>query len=150
MTSHTTPEMRAQGEALNRKSSPILCSPSRLGRYGKTWKGHSLTICLGIATPLSSGLSPRLARLVAGSKRTRRVGRGSTAAQTPGATNGIARRAEIGGYLAAVVDNWDTATLVNRVELQVGKDLQYIRINGTLVGGLVGLLIFTLSRAFGG
>jgi uncharacterized membrane-anchored protein YjiN (DUF445 family) len=62
----------------------------------------------------------------------------------------LPRRAEIGAYIAAVVDNWDTATLVNRLELQVGKDLQYIRVNGTLVGGLVGLLIFTLSRAFGG
>ena len=60
----------------------------------------------------------------------------------------LPRRTEIGAYIAAVVDNWDTATLVNRLELQVGKDLQYIRINGTLVGGLVGLLIFTLSRAF--
>ena len=38
------------------------------------------------------------------------------------------------GAIAAVVDNWDTATLVNRLELQVGKDLQYIRVNGTLVG----------------
>ncbi|MBV8186679.1 MAG: DUF445 family protein, partial [Alphaproteobacteria bacterium] len=36
-------------------------------------------------------------------------------------------------------------TLVNRMELQVGKDLQYIRVNGTLVGGLVGLIIYTLS-----
>jgi uncharacterized membrane-anchored protein YjiN (DUF445 family) len=62
----------------------------------------------------------------------------------------LPRRAEIGAYIAAVVDNWDTATLVSRLELQVGKDLQYIRINGTLVGGLVGLLIFTLSRALGG
>ncbi len=61
----------------------------------------------------------------------------------------LPRRAEIGAYIAAVVDNWDSATLVERLELQVGKDLQYIRINGTLVGGLVGLLIFTLSRAFG-
>jgi uncharacterized membrane-anchored protein YjiN (DUF445 family) len=62
----------------------------------------------------------------------------------------LPRRAELGAYIAAVVDNWDTATLVNRLELQVGKDLQYIRINGTLVGGLVGLMIFTLSCAFGG
>jgi uncharacterized membrane-anchored protein YjiN (DUF445 family) len=62
----------------------------------------------------------------------------------------LPRRAEIGAYIAAVVDHWDTATLVERLELQVGKDLQYIRINGTLVGGLVGLLIFSLSRAFGG
>ena len=42
----------------------------------------------------------------------------------------------------AVVGNWDTATFVDRLELQVGKDLQYIRINGTLVGGLVGLADF--------
>ena len=56
------------------------------------------------------------------------------------------RRAEIGAYIANVVENWDATTLVNRMELQVGKDLQYIRINGTLVGGLVGLILFTASR----
>ena len=55
-------------------------------------------------------------------------------------------RVEIGAYIERVVRNWDTATLVDRLELQVGKDLQYIRINGTLVGGLVGLLIFTVSQ----
>jgi uncharacterized membrane-anchored protein YjiN (DUF445 family) len=59
----------------------------------------------------------------------------------------LPRRAEIGAYITQVVDNWDTETLVNRLELQVGKDLQYIRINGTLVGGLVGLLIFSASKA---
>ena len=56
------------------------------------------------------------------------------------------RRAEIGAFVTNVVETWDSTTLVNRLELQVGKDLQYIRINGTLVGGLVGLLIFTASR----
>jgi uncharacterized membrane-anchored protein YjiN (DUF445 family) len=55
-------------------------------------------------------------------------------------------RVEIGAYIERVVRNWDSATLVDRLELQVGKDLQYIRINGTLVGGLVGLLIFTISQ----
>ena len=58
----------------------------------------------------------------------------------------LPRRAEIGLYITQVVQNWDSATLVNRLELQVGKDLQYIRINGTLVGGLVGLLIFAASK----
>jgi uncharacterized membrane-anchored protein YjiN (DUF445 family) len=58
----------------------------------------------------------------------------------------LPRRAEIGAYVTQVVQNWDSATLVNRLELQVGKDLQYIRINGTLVGGLVGLLIFIASK----
>jgi uncharacterized membrane-anchored protein YjiN (DUF445 family) len=56
------------------------------------------------------------------------------------------RRAEIGAFITGVVEKWDTKTLVNRIELQVGRDLQYIRINGTLVGGLVGLAIFTLTQ----
>ena len=59
------------------------------------------------------------------------------------------RRAEIGAFVTNVVEAWDSTTLVNRLELQVGKDLQYIRINGTLVGGLVGLAIYSLTRAFG-
>jgi uncharacterized membrane-anchored protein YjiN (DUF445 family) len=58
------------------------------------------------------------------------------------------RRAEIASFIRKVVENWDTETLVERIELQVGRDLQYIRINGTLVGGLVGLLIFAIARQF--
>ena len=34
----------------------------------------------------------------------------------------------------------------DKLELSIGRDLQFIRINGTLVGGLVGLLIYTLSQ----
>lgn len=58
----------------------------------------------------------------------------------------LPRRAAIGGYIAEVVDRWDTRTLVDRMELLVGRDLQFIRINGTLVGGLVGLAIYVLSE----
>jgi uncharacterized membrane-anchored protein YjiN (DUF445 family) len=61
----------------------------------------------------------------------------------------LPRRAEISAYVTRVVQNWDDTTLVDRLELQVGKDLQYIRINGTLVGGLVGLIIFTMSKWIG-
>jgi uncharacterized membrane-anchored protein YjiN (DUF445 family) len=58
------------------------------------------------------------------------------------------RRAEIAAFIRKVVENWDTQTLIARIELQVGRDLQYIRINGTLVGGLVGLVIFSVARWF--
>lgn len=58
-------------------------------------------------------------------------------------------RAEIGTFVAEVVTKWDTTTLVEKLELQVGRDLQFIRINGTIVGGLVGLTIFTVTKAFG-
>ncbi len=58
------------------------------------------------------------------------------------------RRAEIAHFIRNVVENWDTATLTDRIELAVGRDLQYIRINGTLVGGLVGLIIFAVTQMF--
>ena len=57
------------------------------------------------------------------------------------------RRQAIGRLVAEVVAGWEAASVTEKLELQVGRDLQYIRINGTLVGGLVGLVIFALSRA---
>ncbi len=59
-----------------------------------------------------------------------------------------AQRQAIGGFVAQVVAGWDARGVTDRLELQVGRDLQYIRINGTLVGGLVGLTIYTLARLF--
>lgn len=46
------------------------------------------------------------------------------------------------------VNLWDSATLIEKLELQIGKDLQYIRLNGTLVGGLAGLVIYFISTLF--
>jgi len=46
-----------------------------------------------------------------------------------------------------VVANWDMQTVTDRLELRVGRDLQYVRINGTLVGFLVGGLVYALLRA---
>jgi len=45
--------------------------------------------------------------------------------------------------ISDTVRGWDAGTLTDRVEQAVGRDLQYIRVNGTLVGGLVGLGLFT-------
>lgn len=59
------------------------------------------------------------------------------------------RRHRIGGFVAQVVSSWDAHSVAQKLELQVGKDLQYIRINGTLVGGFVGLIIFILARLAG-
>lgn len=58
-------------------------------------------------------------------------------------------RAEIGRFVADVVRGWETRTIVDRVELAVGRDLQYIRVNGTLVGAFVGCVIFLLTHALG-
>jgi uncharacterized membrane-anchored protein YjiN (DUF445 family) len=61
----------------------------------------------------------------------------------------VPHRDEIGTYVSDVVVRWDSETLVRRLELQVGKDLQFIRINGTVVGGLVGLLLFVVTKLLG-
>jgi len=71
------------------------------------------------------------------------------------AINQFARRAVVGtaaGYGSSIVRlvsdtvrSWDARTVTNRLEAAVGRDLQYIRINGTLVGGMVGLVLHALD-----
>jgi uncharacterized membrane-anchored protein YjiN (DUF445 family) len=56
-------------------------------------------------------------------------------------------RGEIGSLIAEVVRNWDARTISDRLELVLGSDLQYIRINGAIVGSLVGCAIYLLSDA---
>jgi uncharacterized membrane-anchored protein YjiN (DUF445 family) len=53
---------------------------------------------------------------------------------------------KMGELISNTVGDWEGRELSNKLELEVGKDLQYIRINGTLVGGLVGLLIYMLTK----
>jgi uncharacterized membrane-anchored protein YjiN (DUF445 family) len=53
---------------------------------------------------------------------------------------------EAAAFVTAQVKSWDARHAVRTIELSLGKDLQYIRINGTLVGGLLGLAIFAATR----
>src|SRR4051812_17495973 len=72
------------------------------------------------------------------------------------ALNQFARRAAVGmaaSYGSAIVRlvsdtirGWDARTVTARLEAAVGRDLQYIRINGTIVGGLVGLILHLLDK----
>jgi uncharacterized membrane-anchored protein YjiN (DUF445 family) len=57
-------------------------------------------------------------------------------------------RGEVAALIEHTVTQWDPDLAATRVELAVGRDLQYIRINGTLVGGLAGLGIYSFSRLF--
>lgn len=55
---------------------------------------------------------------------------------------------QAGNLISSTVGNWQGKELSEKLELEVGKDLQFIRVNGTLVGGLVGLIIYTISHFF--
>jgi uncharacterized membrane-anchored protein YjiN (DUF445 family) len=53
---------------------------------------------------------------------------------------------EVARLIASTIESWDPEATAERIEIQIGKDLQFIRINGTVVGGLAGLGIHTLSE----
>ena len=58
-------------------------------------------------------------------------------------------RGEVSQLIAQTVGAWDPHATSEKIELQIGRDLQFVRINGTLVGGLVGLLLYVVSKFVG-
>lgn len=58
-------------------------------------------------------------------------------------------RTEITSLISDTVASWDADQTSKKIEAHIGRDLQFIRINGTVVGALAGLLIYTVSRALG-
>jgi uncharacterized membrane-anchored protein YjiN (DUF445 family) len=55
---------------------------------------------------------------------------------------------EVGHLISQTVAAWDPEATSRRIELAIGRDLQFIRINGTLVGGLAGAAIYIISKFF--
>jgi uncharacterized membrane-anchored protein YjiN (DUF445 family) len=58
-----------------------------------------------------------------------------------------AAQSQLASFIADVVAGWDTRTLTDRLELRVGRDLQFVRVNGTVVGFLVGGLAYAVLLA---
>lgn len=52
---------------------------------------------------------------------------------------------EVAGLISETIEGWDPVATSERIELQIGKDLQFIRINGTIVGGLAGFTIHSIT-----
>ena len=59
-------------------------------------------------------------------------------------------RTEITSLISDTVAGWDAQQTSRKIEAHIGRDLQFIRINGTVVGALAGLVIYSVSRALGG
>jgi len=99
---------------------------------------------VGVLAGLLGNLGEVLAQDPAARERLNRAAEGVLLALLPNA------RAQLSDFIAGVVRSWDTATVTEKIELRVGKDLQYVRINGTLVGFLVGGALFALLTAIFG
>lgn len=55
-------------------------------------------------------------------------------------------RDEIVGIISDTVSRWDATDTSKKIELQIGRDLQFIRVNGTVVGALAGLAIHAIGQ----
>ena len=119
---------------------------------GQAWKTVK-TLVLDAAEDPSSALR------TAGARRPARAGRAAaTDAELRDKIDGwlveaagyVVRhyRREITTLITDTVARWDAEETSRKVELQVGRDLQFIRINGTVVGALAGLVIYTVSQLF--
>ena len=54
-------------------------------------------------------------------------------------------RTQISRFITDVVASWDARKVAELVELEIGGDLQFVRVNGTLVGALIGTILFLIS-----
>lgn len=142
----TEPQLQARAEALKLELLEGLGGPGQPGPFAE------LEVRLRQAMPRGS---IRLARALERALLDAGIWLADDAAaqaRVNGATRYLARmviaprRHEIGRQVAQVVAGWDATAIADKLELQVGRDLQYIRINGALVGGLAGVAIWALSR----
>lgn len=143
----TSPELIARGEALKGEllSSSAMDSFSR--RLWQDLKGSLLPPEAGGRSDLAPPIERAIVRL-GETLSTDEALLAKVNEWTEGAVLSVAEeyRHEVSQLIATTVAQWDPEDTSRKIELQVGRDLQFIRINGTLVGGLVGLILHTLSE----
>ncbi|WP_245473058.1 DUF445 family protein, partial [Mesorhizobium sp. M7A.F.Ca.CA.002.05.1.1] len=58
------------------------------------------------------------------------------------------QKAGVSTFIADQVKRWDLAQLTRLIEMNIGRDLQYIRFNGMIIGGLAGVVLYVAERLF--
>lgn len=140
------PEMRAK---VARIRDEIIANPAMQRWIDGLWEQGRAALLAAARDP-QAALAGRLGEVV---KHVGASMQGDPALRA--VINRFARRAVVGltasygdgivKLVSETVRGWDASTVTDRLERTVGRDLQYIRVNGTLVGGLVGLAIHTVD-----
>ena len=145
----TSPEMEARGEDLK---AQLLAHPTLRSWTSTLWADLKATM-VDAGTDPDSELRAKLTDGIV------RLGRSLEAdAELRARIDGWAERTalyvldqyrdEVADLISGTVARWDANDASKRIELQVGRDLQFIRINGTVFGGLVGVAIHVLTMVF--
>lgn len=143
----TSPELRAQVEQI---VADILAHPAVAAYFGEVWLALKAALRAGAEAPqaparlaIAEGLEGFGAALLDDPAVLETLNRRLRALLTE-----IAGRhgGDVGALISETIRSWETRTVVDKLEQSVGSDLQYIRINGTVIGGLIGLTIHQLTQ----
>lgn len=140
------PETRAKVQALK---SDVLASPAINAWMDRLWQDARLHL-IGVARDPQAAVGGQMAEAL------RQLGQTlQTDARLRHTINRFARRATVGlvadygdgivKLVSETIQSWDARTVTRQLENAVGRDLQYIRVNGTIVGGLVGVGLHIVS-----
>ncbi|MDP9459324.1 MAG: DUF445 domain-containing protein [Actinomycetota bacterium] len=146
----TDPETAAHVEELKRE---LLEHPAVRTWSGSLWTNVKNAVVAAAADP-ESELRARLATLIRDGARlleTDPTVRELVQRQSTRVAGYVVERfaGDLADVVGSTVARWDTEETSRRIELQVGRDLQWIRVNGTVVGGLAGLVIYTIAQLIG-
>jgi len=144
------PAMQAK---VDRIRDELLANPAVLAWIDGVWESARAGMLHAVRDPqaaLAGKLGEMVRQLGATLQQDARLGK---------TINSFVRRAVVGAVatygdqivmlVSDTIRGWDARTITGRLENAVGRDLQYIRVNGTVVGGLVGVLIHVLDRVVG-
>jgi uncharacterized membrane-anchored protein YjiN (DUF445 family) len=146
----TDPETAARVEELKKD---LLEHPAVRTWSGSLWTTAKNAVLLAAADPGSelrtrvAGMIQRLADLLQHDQNLRDI----VQRQGHRVAGYLVERfsGDLADLVSKTVARWDTEETSRRIELQVGRDLQWIRVNGTVVGGLAGLVIYTVAQLLG-
>jgi uncharacterized membrane-anchored protein YjiN (DUF445 family) len=144
-------DLRERGEALKRE---LLTQPQLRKLAAAAWRDTKATLRAEADDP-ASPLRQRLAEALE-AFGTRLGADPAVAARVDEAVEAAAGyvsdqfHTEIGSMVSTTIARWDGHEAASRLELLLGPDLQFIRINGTLIGGLAGLGIYAVAQVVGG
>jgi uncharacterized membrane-anchored protein YjiN (DUF445 family) len=144
----TSPELRERGDQLKRE---VLNSPDVRDWYSAVWQKAKEALRTQAADPESRLRRQMAGLLVAAGERLGSDHRlaGGLERMVESAARALADQFhdELAGLVTGTIERWDAAETSNQLELLLGHDLQYIRINGTVVGAGVGLALHAIVLA---
>jgi uncharacterized membrane-anchored protein YjiN (DUF445 family) len=140
--------------ALERAKSEVFDSPRVRDLAARAWNTTREALISSLENPASGFRQQLAATLVDIGERLRRDDRLAGKVDdwvTDAAVSLVGNhRHDIASVITETIERWDPEETSDKIELQVGKDLQFIRINGTVVGALAGLVIFSVASALFG